>query len=69
MRRSEITLWRASQLTKRQPTSSAKSWARSEDLFATVCHLMGVDPEDEFLTPEGRPVKIVNNGRVLHDLL
>lgn len=40
-----------------------------EDLFATVCHLMGVDPDEEFLTPEGRPVKIVNNGRVLHDLL
>jgi len=22
-------------------------------------HLMGINPEDEFYTPEGRPVKIV----------
>ncbi len=40
-----------------------------EDLAATVCHLLGIDPEEEFLTPEGRPVKVVNNGRVLRDLL
>jgi uncharacterized protein (DUF1501 family) len=40
-----------------------------EDLSATMYHLMGIDPEDEFYTPEGRPVKIVNNGRVIHDLL
>jgi uncharacterized protein (DUF1501 family) len=40
-----------------------------EDLAATLCRLMGIDPNDEFYTPEGRPVKIVNNGRVMHDLL
>ncbi|HEY7426199.1 MAG TPA: DUF1501 domain-containing protein [Gemmataceae bacterium] len=40
-----------------------------EDLSATICHLMGIDPKEEFLTPEGRPVAIVNNGRVLDDLL
>jgi uncharacterized protein (DUF1501 family) len=40
-----------------------------EDLAATAFHLLGIDPEREFLTPEGRPVKIVNNGRVLRDLL
>jgi hypothetical protein len=40
-----------------------------EDLSATICHLLGIDPDEEFLTPEGRPVKIVNNGRVIHDLL
>jgi uncharacterized protein (DUF1501 family) len=40
-----------------------------EDLFATVCHLMGIDRDEEFLTPEGRPVKIVNNGRIIQDLL
>ena len=40
-----------------------------EDLAATMCHLMGIDPGEEFYTPEGRPVKIVNNGRVLHELL
>ena len=35
-----------------------------EDLAATLYHLLGVDPEEEFYTPEGRPVKIVNNGRI-----
>jgi Protein of unknown function (DUF1501) len=40
-----------------------------EDLSATICHLLGIDPEEEFSTPDGRPVKIVNNGRVMHDLL
>ena len=40
-----------------------------EDLFATVSHLMGIDPEQEFLTPEGRPVKIVNDGKVIRSIL
>jgi uncharacterized protein (DUF1501 family) len=40
-----------------------------EDLAATMCHLLGVNPEDEFYTPEGRPVKVVNNGRVIEELL
>jgi len=40
-----------------------------EDLSATIFHLLGIDPEEEFYTPEGRPVKIVNNGRVIRDLL
>jgi hypothetical protein len=40
-----------------------------EDLCATMYRLLGIDPEEEFYTPEGRPVKIVNNGRLIHDLL
>jgi hypothetical protein len=40
-----------------------------EDLSATICHLLGINPREELLTPEGRPVAIVNNGRVMHDLL
>jgi uncharacterized protein (DUF1501 family) len=40
-----------------------------EDLSATICHLMGIDTKEEFLTPESRPVAIVNNGRVIDDLL
>jgi uncharacterized protein (DUF1501 family) len=39
-----------------------------EDLAATIHHQMGIRPEDEFLTPEGRPVKIVNDGKVIYDL-
>jgi hypothetical protein len=40
-----------------------------EDLAATMYHLLGINPADEFYTPEGRPVRIVNNGRVIHELL
>jgi uncharacterized protein (DUF1501 family) len=40
-----------------------------EDLAATIFHLLGIDPNEEFYTPEGRPVKIVNNGRVIEELL
>jgi hypothetical protein len=40
-----------------------------EDLAATIFHLMGIDPKTEFHTPDGRPVAIVNNGRVIQDLL
>ena len=32
-------------------------------------HLLGIDPKDEFHTPEGRPVAIVNGGRVIDELL
>jgi uncharacterized protein (DUF1501 family) len=40
-----------------------------EDLSATLCHLLGIDPKEEFQTPDGRPVAIVNNGRVIQELL
>jgi hypothetical protein len=40
-----------------------------EDLAATLYHLLGIDPDAEFYTPEGRPVRIVNQGRVIRDLL
>jgi hypothetical protein len=40
-----------------------------EDLFATITHCMGIDPQEEFFTPEGRPVKIVNDGKFIRGLL
>lgn len=40
-----------------------------EDMAATICRLMGINPDDEFHTPEGRPVKIVNNGTPIAALL
>lgn len=39
-----------------------------EDLSATMFRCLGIDPNHEFHTPEGRPVKIVNNGHVIEDL-
>jgi hypothetical protein len=40
-----------------------------EDLSATMYHLLGIDPQDEFYTPEGRPVKLANDGRLIHELI
>ncbi len=40
-----------------------------EDLYATMFHLLGIDPASEFHTPEGRPVLIVNNGKVMEELI
>ena len=51
-------------MTKRLPAKP-----KSEDLAATIYRCLGIDPDDEFLTPEGRPVKIVNNGRVISQLI
>lgn len=40
-----------------------------EDLAATLYHCLGIDPNEEFYTPEGRPVKIVNDGKIIRELL
>jgi uncharacterized protein (DUF1501 family) len=40
-----------------------------EDLAATLYHLMGINPREEFHTPEGRPVPIVHGGQVIRELL
>ncbi len=40
-----------------------------EDLAATVHHLLGINPDDEFHSPDGRPFKIVNDGQVIRKLL
>jgi hypothetical protein len=40
-----------------------------EDLAATIYRQLGINPDEEFFTPEGRPVKIVNQGRVIRELI
>jgi hypothetical protein len=40
-----------------------------EDLLHTIFHLMGIDPGKSYYTPLGRPVPIVNGGRVVRELL
>jgi uncharacterized protein (DUF1501 family) len=40
-----------------------------EDLAATLFKLMSIDPNEEFITGEGRPMKICNNGKVMDELL
>ena len=39
------------------------------DLAATVHHCLGIDPQHEFYTPDGRPVKIVQGGNVIQELI
>ncbi|RMG41326.1 MAG: DUF1501 domain-containing protein [Planctomycetota bacterium] len=39
------------------------------DLFCTICHAMGVDPRIENLSPLGRPMKIVDGGEPIAELL
>ncbi|MCG6156891.1 DUF1501 domain-containing protein [Rubinisphaera margarita] len=38
------------------------------DLFHSICHAIGVDPEFENMSPLGRPMKIVEGGSVVHEL-
>ena len=40
-----------------------------EDLCATVYHLLGINPRSEMHTPDGRPIMLTNNGRVIKELL
>jgi len=40
-----------------------------EDLFATVFQKMGIDPKEEFHTADGRPVALVNGGRLIKELV
>jgi hypothetical protein len=40
-----------------------------EDLAATIFHLLGINPREEFFTPQGRPVPITNKGKVIRELL
>ena len=39
-----------------------------EDLAATIYHCLGIDTREEFHTPEGRPMPVVTNGRVISEL-
>jgi hypothetical protein len=40
-----------------------------EDLLATVYRLMGIDPEKEYRTETGRPIRILNGGEVVTEAL
>lgn len=38
------------------------------DLFQTVCKSLGMDPKTELMTPQGRPIKIVDDGTPIKEL-
>ena len=42
---------------------------RLADLHATLCDQLGIDPDHEVATPLGRPMKLVNGGRIVRELL
>jgi hypothetical protein len=40
-----------------------------QDLLRTVFHLMGIDADKTYHTPQGRPVPIVNGGKTIKELI
>ena len=40
-----------------------------EDILFTIFHLMGIDPEKEYKDALGRPVPIVNGGKLIRALV
>ena len=41
----------------------------AEDLFVTYCHLLGIDPRAEYITADGRPIKLVDDGELIEELV
>ena len=39
------------------------------DFMATVCALLGINPEKRLLAPGDRPVRIVNKGKVIKEVV
>ncbi len=39
------------------------------DLFQTMCKALAIDPTVEHITNTGRPIKIVEGGKPLHELV
>ena len=39
-----------------------------EDLFQTVCQALLIQADKELITPEGRPIKIVDGGKAVKEL-
>src|SRR5580704_19522050 len=50
------------------PNAGRDHWGPA-DLAATLYHCLGINPNEEFHTAEGRPVKIANNGRTISELV
>ena len=39
-----------------------------QDLFVTFCQVLSIDPHQEYLTTDRRPVKFVDGGQVIGEL-
>ncbi len=40
-----------------------------EDLAVTLCTQLGIDPQTEFHTPDGRPIMVANGGKLIKELV
>ncbi len=38
------------------------------DLCLTLCHVLGMKPDDEYRTSDNRPIKLVEGGELIHEL-
>ena len=40
-----------------------------DDIAATICHNLGIDPQHELMTPTGRPIQLFREGSVINDMM
>jgi len=55
--------------TDKHATAPTENPVSVNDLLRTISFLMGIDPDRTFLGPLGRPVPIVDGGKVIHGLI
>ena len=55
--------------TDKNATAPVADPVSVEDILRTLFHQMGIDASKVYYTPLGRPVPIVNGGRILNDLV
>jgi hypothetical protein len=55
--------------TSRKGESPVESPYRPEDLLQTVYHVLGINPQHEFPNDSGRPMPVLNRGRVISELI
>jgi hypothetical protein len=54
--------------TDEQGMGPASSIVHVEDIAASLYHSVGLDPNKEYITPTGRPIKLANEGTVIRQL-
>jgi hypothetical protein len=55
--------------TDAQGMAPATEPCSPDDVSATIFHCLGIDPDQELVTPTGRPVQLFREGKVLSSLL
>ncbi len=40
-----------------------------QDLFVTFCHILGLDPHEEYITDQDQPLKLVEGGELIKELV